>query len=314
MRKYVVRRLLLFVPTLFLVSVIIFAMLRVLPGDPALALMGETAEREDIERLRVRLGLDRPIVIQYVDWIAGIFRGDWGVSFRFGTPVREQIVSRLPTTLELATGAALLGTILALPIGVLAATNQDRWMDYVLRTLAIAGLALPTFWLGTLVIMALSIFFNWLPPLGYSSLWEDPTKNIQQLIWPMAVLGVHMNASLMRMTRAQMLEVLRQDFVRTARAKGLAERMVIYRHAMKNALLPVLTMAGVQVSYLMGGAVITETIFNVPGVGRLMVDAVSFRDYTLTQALVLFFATLFVTMNLIIDMVYAWIDPRIRYA
>ena len=314
MRQYVIRRLFLFVPTLLLVSILIFLLIRVVPGDAALAMLGEgDFTDDDLERARSYLGLDRPLHIQYYDWIRGILTGDLGLSFQDNTPIGPEIARRMPLTIQLAFLTMIFSLMLAIPIGVISALKQDTWLDYGIRCFSILGLTMPTFWVGTMLVIVLSIFFDWIPALIYRNFWEDLRVNFTQLVFPAVVLGFFANAVTARMTRAQMLEIMRFDYIRTARAKGLHERLVITRHALRNALLPVTTVAGLQFGALLGGTVITETIFGLPGLGRLFVSSVFERDYPVLQTITLLFAGIFLVLNLMVDLLYGWLDPRIRY-
>jgi peptide/nickel transport system permease protein len=273
----------------------------------------EYAYAKDVEEMRTKLGLDRPIYIQYLDWMGGVVRGDLGTSLRNKTPVSEELLGRMPVTAELGILAMVIGLIIAIPIGVIAAVRQDSWSDYIGRTVAIGMLAIPAFWLGTLVITLPSVWWGWTPPLRYTRLLDDPLKNLGHVIVPAIILGMGLSGSLMRLTRAQMLEVLRQDFVRTASAKGLAEHAVVVRHALKNAFIPVLTLLGLQVSILVGGTVVLESVFVLPGMGRYLLEAVQYRDYPVIQGLNLIFATVIILANLLVDLMYGWLDPRVRY-
>jgi len=313
--KYVVRRFLLAVPVLLLSSLIVFSLMRVMPGDALIALMGESGnvgERE-LQKLRRDLGLDRPYYAQYGIWLWQMVSLDPGYSIFTNEPIAVALKKSIPVTLELATLALILGLVIAIPVGVLSATRQDTAPDYMGRIIAMSGLSLPDFWLGTLVITFAAIWFRWIPPLGYASLWEAPLTNLQQFLLPAAVLGFRLSAATMRMTRSTVLEVLREDYVRTAWAKGLGGRIVVYKHALKNALIPVVTIVGGQLGTLLAGTVIVETIFALPGMGRLTVEAILFRDYPVVQTNVMLVAATLVTLNLVVDLTYAWLDPRIRY-
>jgi peptide/nickel transport system permease protein len=317
MREYLLRRLLITLPVLLAVSIIIFLIMHVAPGDAARMMLsgstGETvADEATVAKLRTQLGLDRPYVVQYADFMFGLIRFDPGKSLWSGLPITQEIADRAPITLELAVLAAIISWLIALPTGMLSAVRRDTWVDYVFRVVSVAGLAVPVFWLGTLVVLALSTWFRWTPPLGYTGV-SDPGRNIQQFIWPAVVLGYSGAAVLSRMTRSAMLEVLREDFVQTARAKGLRERVVVGRHALKNALLPVITLSAIQLGHLLGGAVISESIFALPGIGRFLVDGIFHRDYPVVQTIVVLLAVVFVLLNLVVDVLYAWLDPRIRY-
>jgi len=318
MHKYFARRLLLFIPTLVGVSIGIFVLLRVIPGDVAQVILagpgGEaTYSLQDVEELRERLGLNHPLYLQYVHWVSDLVRGDLGTSFATRRPIAQELKRQLPVTLVLALFTMVVVSLIAIPIGVLAAVKQDSVVDYVLRGIAILGLAAPTFFVGLVVVLVVSRYLGWLPPLGYAHIWNEPFKGFQQLIFPAIALGFSSNGLLLRMTRTQLLEVLREDYVRTARAKGLAENVVIVRHAMRNALLPVVTVGGLQIGGLFSGAVIIETIFNLPGIGRGLIQGVFTRDLPLIEAYIMYFAVVALAANLLVDLTYAWLDPRIRY-
>ncbi len=318
MNTYVIKRFMLFIPTLLLVTLMVFALMRLVPGDPAeLLLMGFEGDGQFSEQqladLRAKLGTDRPLAIQYLDWIWGMLRGDFGVSMYFDTPISEDLAAKLPITLELSALALLLAFVVAIPLGVLSAVRQDTVADYASRIIAIAGVAMPTFWIGILVVYFLVTWFDWLPPLGYANLWQDPWRNLQQMLFPAVALGLYNMALVARVTRSSMLEVFREDYIRTARSKGLRERAVIVRHALKNAFLPILTISGWQVGRLIAGTVVIETIFLVPGMGRLLVDSILHRDYTMIQSIVMVIAFMVLALNLVVDLLYAWLDPRIRY-
>ena len=316
MYKYVIRRLLLSVPVLLLSSLIVFGLMRVMPGDALTALMGESGNvsAKDLQKLRVELGLDRPYVEQYGIWLWQMVSLNPGYSIFTNEPIPVALKKAIPVTLELAALAIVLGLIIAIPVGVLSATRQDTTSDYVGRVVAVSGLSIPDFWLGTLVITFAAIWFHWIPPIGYVSLWESPWRNLQQFLLPAAILGFRLSAATMRMTRSTVLEVLREDYVRTAWAKGLAGRIVVYKHALKNALIPVITIVGGQLGVLLAGTVVVETIFALPGMGRLTVEAILYRDYPIVQTNVMLVAATLVTLNLVVDLAYAWLDPRIRYS
>jgi peptide/nickel transport system permease protein len=315
MRSYVVRRIGQGLLVLWLVSFAIFSLVRILPGDAVLMQLDAAAAPtpEMLARARQELGLDRPFLTQYSTWMAGAVRGDLGRSLITRRPVTQELGKRISLTSHLAVMSMIVALLIALPVGVLAAVRQDTPADYVGRLGATLGLSLPDFWLATVAITFLAIWFHWIPPIGFAPIWEDPVRNLSQLAIPALIIGARLAAVSMRMTRSSLLEVLRQDYVVTARAKGARERTVIIRHALKNAFIPVVTVIGQQFSVLLGGTVIVELIFLQPGVGSLLLDAVLLRDYTLIQGAVLFFAVVIVAMNLLVDLSYSWLDPRIRY-
>ncbi len=320
MRAYAVRRLLMVIPTLFLVTVLVFLSVRFLPGDVIdvmearlIATQGAAGgiDRGALER---RLGLDVPVYVQYGRWIGGIFmRGTLGPSLTGGDTVEQSIAQRLPVTMQLGLMAIVVGLVIAVPVGIYSAIRQDTAGDYVGRSLAILGLATPNFWLATMVIVFPAIWWRWSPPLVLVSFVEDPLGSLAGFAIPSLILGTYLSAATMRMTRTMMLEVLRQDYIRTAWSKGLLERAVILRHAVKNTLIPVVSLVALQVPILVGGSVIIENIFNLPGLGRLLVDALSIRDYPIVSGVNLVFATVVVAVNLATDLSYALIDPRVRY-
>jgi peptide/nickel transport system permease protein len=318
MIRYLAGRAIAFLPILLGVSILIFSAIRLVPGDAITAMLGtEAGMLTDAQRqsLESYFGLDKPPIEQYFSWLGGVLRGDLGLSVRFGQPVLELIFQRFPVTLQLALMSLMIALVIGIPLGVLSAVKHNSIIDLFGRLIALLGLALPNFLLGTLIIYALSVYFKILPNSGdFVSFAEDPARNLSQMIFPAITLGFSFSASVMRTTRSAMLEVLGQDYVRTARSKGLAERVVIQRHALRNALIPVVTIVGVELGYLLGGTVITEELFALPGIGRLVFNAISQRDYALVQGIALFVAINFVVVNLIADLVYAAVDPRISYA
>ena len=316
MKTYVLKRLLLMVPTLLGVATLVFLLLRVLPGDVVLLrLAGEGGKVADevLRAERARLGLDHALWRQYVDWVWGLVRGDLGLSMWTGRPVAQEIRIRMTLSVELTILATLLAVAVSIPLGTLAALRRATWVDYLLRVFSISGLSLPSFWLAVLIVLMLLRLFAWSPPLTFTAFWQDPVANLSQLIWPALVVGFRSAALSARMMRSSLLEVLGDDYIRTARAKGLSERAVVRRHAVRNALLPVITVVGLESAVILGGLVVTEQVFNLNGLGKLLLEAVTRRDYTLTQALVMLSASTFVVMNLFVDLCYAWLDPRIRY-
>ena len=314
MSRYLLRRLVLLVPTLVGVSVVVFVLVRLLPGDAvALQLQDAHATAADEAALRTQLGIDKPIFFQYIDWVGTLLRGDLGRSFRSHQPVAQELAGRIPVTAELGLFALLISASVATAIGVISAVRQDTWTDYVARSSAIGLIAIPGFWLGTLVITLPSVWWHWTPPLRFVTFVEDPLKNLGIVILPATILGLGLSGGLMRLVRTQMLEVLRQDFIRTAAAKGLAEHAVVLRHALKNAFIPALTVLGLQVGLLVSGTVVFESIFVIPGMGRYLLESVQGRDYPAIQALNLIFAAVIVFTNLMVDLLYGWLDPRVRY-
>lgn len=302
-------------PTLLGVAVIVFLLMRVIPGDIVEMRFaeGHFFDQELVEKERARLGLDRPLWAQFVDWMWGLARLDFGLSMWSGGPIRQEIAIRLQLSLQLAIMATVVAVLLAIPLGTLAALRQDTWIDYAIRVFSITGLATPSFWLGILLFLGFLIIFQWIPPMVFTPIWRDPWQNLSQMIWPALAVGYRYSAVTTRMTRSAMLEVLREDYIRTARAKGLWQSLIVRRHALKNAMLPVLTVIGLEFAFLIGGLVVTEQVFNLNGLGLLFVQSVARRDYTLVQALVLLVAFVYIIVNFCVDLLYAWLDPRIRY-
>jgi peptide/nickel transport system permease protein len=304
------------VPTLFGVAALVFFLLRVVPGDIVelkYSGSGAYAPKEAIARERAQLGLDQPLWKQFSGWMVGMARLDFGTSMWTGRPITHEIAIRLELSIELALLATVVAVLISVPLGTLAAVRQDTWIDYVVRIFSIAGLAIPSFWLGIIIILAFIIYFQWLPPLIFTPFWVDPKANLTQLIWPALAVGYRYSAVATRMTRSAVLEVLREDYIRTARAKGLWEGAVFVRHALKNALLPVITVIGLEFAFLVGGLVVTEQVFNLNGIGKLFVEAISQRDYTMVQSLVVLTSFVFIFVNFLVDMINAFLDPRIRY-
>jgi peptide/nickel transport system permease protein len=310
--RYLLRRLLLTVPVLFFVSLIVFSLIALIPGDPARIMLGEEVSKPALEALRKELGLDRPLVIRYLIWLTHVLRGDLGRSVRDGRPVLDTLLLKLPVTIELAVASLVVAWTVAIPAGVLAAWKQRTTVDYAATTVALAGISIPNFWLGIMMIYLLAVNRHLLPPSGYIEPWIDLTRNLRLMVMPAIVLGTALAALVMRLLRSSLLEVLGSDFIRTARAKGLKDALVLIRHALKNAMIPVVTVMGLQLSALLGGAVITETIFAVPGLGRLTVESILTRDYAMVQGVVLLAALAVVAANLTVDLAYALLDPRIR--
>ena len=309
-------------PTLLGAAIVVFFLLRAIPGDVCevrLAGSGLYVDEAEIELCREKLGLTKPLFVQFVDFVTGYFRWDLGDSMWTGKPVTEEIAVRFPLSLQVAIMATVVAVLFAIPLGAISAIKQDTWIDYVVRSFSIAGIAMPSFWLGILIILGLLIgtqhFFGtpWMPPITYVPLYEDPLRNLSQLIWPAVATGYRYSAVATRMTRSALLEVLREDYIRTARAKGMIEKIIINRHALKNAMLPVLTIIGIEFAFLMGGLVVTEQVFNLNGIGKLFVESVQAQDFAMTQQLVMLVVLIAVLTNFVVDLFYAWLDPRIRY-
>ena len=318
MQAYIIKRCLLFIPTLLMATLVAFLLLRVIPGDPALVkLAGETGDanftQAELHDLRVKLGTDQPLYVQYGKWIWGMTHLNFGQSMFFEEPVSDDLAVKLPITLELTILAMVIATVIAIPLGLISAIKQNTPTDYVARVISIAGVALPNFWVGILIVYFLVLEFNWMPPLGYATLWDDPWTNLQQFFFPALALGFYQMAFTARVTRSSMLEVYREDYTRTARGKGLAERTVILRHALKNALLPVVTISGYQFGRLLAGTVVIENIFMIPGMGKLLLDSVFHRDYTEVQAIIVVITVIVLFLNLVLDLAYGWLNPRIHY-
>jgi peptide/nickel transport system permease protein len=323
MYKYIVKRILLMLPTLLGAACLIFFLLRLIPGDVCelrLAGDGQYVDPDALIACYMELGLDQPMLVQFGTFISGFFIFDLGQSMWTGNPIEEEIGLRFQLSLQVAIMATIVSVAIALPLGTISAIKQDTWIDYVVRTFSIAGIAIPSFWLGIMIILGLLIstqaWFGqpWMPPIEYVSPFEDLGGNLAQLIWPALATGYRYAAVATRMTRSSLLEVLREDYVRTARAKGLLEKIIINRHALKNSMLPVVTIIAIEFAFLMGGLVVTEQVFNLNGLGKLFVESVQNNDYAMTQALVMLVAFIFVVTNLTVDIFYAWLDPRIRYS
>jgi peptide/nickel transport system permease protein len=311
--KYVLKRLLVAIPSFLIATVIVFSLARLIPGDVVTLMLEENQYAKDAEELRAKLGLDRPIVLQYGVWMGRVVRGDLGESLYTRRPVAEELARRLPVSLELGAVAIVFAMLIGVPIGVLAATRQDTLQDYVARSGAILGLSVPGFWLGTLVVVLPAIYFGWSPSIQFITFQQDPWQHFSQFLLPGCLLGIASAASIMRLTRTQLLEVLRQDYVRTAWAKGLGERLVVLKHSLKNAMIPVVTVLGIQIAQVLSGTVIFESIFGLPGMGRFLFDAITERDYPVVQGINLVVVGTVVAINLVVDVFYAYLDPRIRY-
>ncbi len=323
MYRYIINRVLLVIPTLIGAATLVFVLMRLIPGDVCLVRLGSGGSSFTAQALaacHAEIGIDRPWIVQYLEFLWGLVRFDFGISMWSGKPVIMEITTRLPISFEVAVMATLIAVAIAIPLGTISALRQNSWVDLVVRSFSIAGLATPAFWLGIvsiLIVLDVTQVITgrpWMPPIDYVPLWQNPIRNLSIVILPAVTIGYRYCAVSMRMTRSAMLEVLREDYIRTARAKGLINRIIINRHALKNALLPVVTVVGIEFAFLIGGLVVTEQVFNLNGIGRLMVLSVQNQDYTLTQALVMLVVTIAVLSNLVVDLLYAWLDPRIRLA
>lgn len=315
MIRFLLRRLALLIPTLLGVAIVTFFLIRVMPGDPVVVKLradGAAVSEETIQAERKRLGLDKPLSAQFADYMVGLAHFDLGNSLWTGQPVTREIALRFPVSLQVAIMATIIALLIAIPLGILSAVYRDTWIDYVVRIVAVSGLAIPSFWLGMLMIMALLAWKDWLPPIGYVSIFQDPIANLQVTIMPAISVGYRYAAIATRMMRSALLEVLREDYIRTARAKGVYQSLVVRRHALRNALLPVVTVVGLEFAFLIGGLVVTEQVFNLNGIGKLFVDATTRGDFNLIQGLVLLIAVTFIIVNLAVDLLYGVLDPRIR--
>jgi peptide/nickel transport system permease protein len=321
MLVYMFKRVLLMIPTLFGAAVLVFCLMRLIPGDVCVLRLatGGGMDPQVLQNCRVEIGTDQPMWVQFVQFIKGLITFDFGKSMWTGRPIVEEVGLRFQLSLQVAIMATITAILLAIPLGTISAVRQNTWIDYVVRAFSIAGVAMPAFWLGILIILGILIAskawfgMSWMPPITYVPIWIDPLQNLSMLIWPALATGYRYSAVATRMTRSAMLEVLREDYVRTARAKGLFHKLIVRRHALRNALLPVITVIGIEFAFLMGGLVVTEQVFNLNGLGKLFVESVSNQDYNMTQALVMLVVAIFAFTNLTIDVLYAWLDPRIRY-
>lgn len=313
MGRYILNRLLTLIPIVFGISILVFLILHFVPGDPASIMLGTSATPEAVAALRKSMGLDDSLFVQYVNWISGVLTGDFGESVNTGTAVLPEILSRFLVTLQLTLFAAVIGWGIAIPIGIFSAVKQNSVFDLIGRLMAMIGISVPNFAIGTLLLLILSLYFGWFPPIDFVNVWENPAESFSVLILPAITLGIVLAAGIMRMTRSAFLETLDKDFIRTARAKGNSEKVVVIGHALRNSAIPVLTLAGMQIGYLLGGAVIVEQLFSIPGLGQYVLDGIHHRDYPVVQGGVLFIALVFVLVNFFIDLIYTWVDPRIKY-
>ncbi|MET0852245.1 MAG: ABC transporter permease [Candidatus Rokuibacteriota bacterium] len=313
MRRYVLTRMLVALPSLLIASLVVFTLPRLIPGDVVSLMLEEKQYAKDLAELRAKLGLDRALHVQYVEWVGRVVQGDLGESLWTRRPVLTEVGQRLPVTLALATAATLFAVVIAVPVGVVAATRQDTMRDYAARSAAVLGLSVPGFWLATLVVVLPAIWWGWRPVTGFTEFGQAPLAHLAQFLLPGLILGLAAAAALMRLIRGMLLEALRQDYVRTAWAKGLRERVVVLKHSLRNAVIPVVTVLGIQVAQILGGTVVIETVFGLPGVSRFLFDAITQRDYPVIQGVNLIVVSLIVLINLTVDVVYALLDPRIRY-
>jgi peptide/nickel transport system permease protein len=314
MRDYIYKRIILMIPTLIGISILVFLLIRLIPGTVVDQLLGLERTEEGVQALQAYFGLDRPIHVQYLSWASGVLRGDLGESWRSGIPVQELILQRLPITVQLTVGAMIVALLVGIPLGIVSAIKENSPLDHVARVVSLFSLSMPIFWQAAMLVLILSRLFRWAPPMRYVDPFTDPIESFRIMALPSLVLGTAVAATIMRMARSSLLDVLRQEYIRTARAKGLRERTVVGYHALKNAIIPVITVAGLQVGYLLGGTVVTEEVFTLPGVGRLVLAAIYQRDYPVVQGTVLFIALVFMVNNLIVDLLYGYVDPRIRFS
>lgn len=313
MRQYILKRILVLIPLSLGITFLVFVAMNFIPGDPVRIFLGIEGTEELAQQLRQQMGLDQPLLVRYMHWLGQLLQGDMGISLLTRAPVRAELGGRFLVTMQLAMMGVLFSCILALPLGIASAVQQNSWKDFCIRLVAMVGVSLPNFAVGVLLILFFANVWNWHPPIGFVHIWHDPIRALQILILPVIALGTSMAGSVSRMTRSAMLEVLRQDYIRTARSKGLSERIVIYRHALRNALIPILTLIGLQLGYLLGGAVIVEQIFSLPGLGRLLLTGIHNRDYPVVLGCVLVIAIVFALINAFVDILYTFVDPRIKY-
>ena len=323
MLAYIVKRVLLMIPTLLGAALLVFVLMRLIPGDVCvlrLATGGGSIDSQVLQNCRAEIGTDQPMYVQFLAFLKGLVTFDLGKSMWTGRPIIEEVGLRFQLSLQVAIMATLTAILISIPLGTISAVKQNTWIDYVVRAFSIAGVAMPSFWLGILIILGILITskswfgVSWMPPIVYVPIWIDPIHNLSMLIWPALATGYRYSAVATRMTRSAMLEVLREDYVRTARAKGVFRKLIVRRHALRNALLPVITIIGIEFAFLMGGLVVTEQVFNLNGLGKLFVESVANHDYNMTQALVMLVVGIFAFTNLVVDIIYAWLDPRIRYS
>ena len=313
MYTYIAKRLLVAIPTLLIISIFVFSLQKLLPGDPILAMAGEERDPQVLEFLREKYRLNDPVPYQYVHWLGAALQGDLGISLRTNQPVLQLVGEKLPVTIQLAIMSMIFAFAIGVPTGILAAVKKNTMIDYIANIIALTGLSIPNFWLGIMLILLVSVNLGWLPASGYEPFFSNPLRSLETMLMPSFVLGNALAATLMRHTRSAMLSVLSADYIRTARAKGASETAVNYQHALKNAILPVITVIGIEAAFLIGGLIVTETVFNIPGVARFLVEAIRWRDYPIVQNLVMLIAVVVVSANFIVDMLYAVFDPRIRY-
>jgi peptide/nickel transport system permease protein len=313
MGRYILNRLITLIPILFGISILVFLILHLIPGDPASIMLGTSATPESVAALRKSLGLDQSLVVQYFSWIHGVLTGDFGTSISTKSPILSEILNRFLVTFQLTFFAAIIGWAIAIPVGIFSAVKANSAFDVAGRVISMLGISVPNFAVGTLMLLGLSLIFGWYPPIDFVNVWDNPAESLQVLILPALTMGVVLAAGIMRMTRSAILETLNKDFVRTARAKGNTEKVVILGHVLRNSAIPILTLGGMQIGYLLGGAVIVEQLFSIPGLGQYVLDGIHHRDYPVVQGGVLFIAFVFVMVNFVIDLLYTWIDPRINY-
>ncbi|UFJ40831.1 ABC transporter permease [Brevibacillus humidisoli] len=313
MGRYIIQRLVSLIPIIFGISILVFTILHLVPGDPASIMLGTNATPEAIQALRASMGLDKPLVTQYLDWMGGLLIGDFGQSVHTGEPILPEILKRFTITLQLTLFATLVGWAIAIPVGILSAVRVHSPLDVIVRIVAMLGISVPNFAIGSLLLLILSLYFGWFPPIDVVHFWDDPAEAVKVFVLPAVTMGIVLAAGIMRMTRSAFLETLDKDFIRTARAKGNNQWKVVIGHALRNSAIPIITLAGMQIGYLLGGSVIVEQLFSIPGLGQYILDGIYQRDYPVVQGGVLFIALVFVLINLLVDIIYTWVDPRIKY-
>ncbi|MFD2616148.1 ABC transporter permease [Terrilactibacillus laevilacticus] len=313
MGKYILKRLFSLIPIIIGISIIVFLIIHLVPGDPASIILGNNATPEAIKALNAKLGLDKPLIVQYFDWVVHLIQGNFGTSVQTDQSVLPTLINKFLVTFQLTLLSVLIGWIIAIPLGILSAVKANSVVDFILRIISMLGISIPNFAIGTLLLLILSVYFGWYPPIDYVNFWDDPISALKIFILPAITMGIVLSAGIMRMTRTSFIETLNKDFIRTARAKGNPEGTVIVGHGLRNSMIPIITIGGMQIGYLLGGAVIVEQLFSIPGIGQYILNGIYHRDFPVVQGGVLFISLIFVFVNLIVDIIYCWIDPRIKY-